>query len=87
MEILGPVIQTNSNLDRGLKQSFHPQVFLEVSCFKELHDFPLCSINLLHSIHNEQSLCTTIGQNESDLERGSVKHQTPFKKPALTVCL
>ena len=41
---LGPVIQTKSNLDQGLKQSFYLQVFLEVSCFKELNDFLLCSI-------------------------------------------
>ena len=69
-----------SNLVWGVKQSFYLQVFLEVSCFKELNDFLLCSIWLLDSIHNEQSLYTMIGLNENDLECGSVKHQlTPFK--------
>ena len=54
------VIQTKSNLDQGLKQSFYLQVFLEVIRFKELNDFLLCSIWLLYSIHNEQSLYTMI---------------------------
>ena len=40
----GPVISTKSNLDRGLNQSFYPQIFLEVSRFKELNDILLCSI-------------------------------------------
>ena len=64
-----------SNLDRGLKQSFYLQIFLEVSRFKELNDFLLCSICILNTIHNEQSLYTMIGQNENDLELGSVKHR------------
>ena len=68
----GLVSKTKSNLDRGLKQTFYRQVFLEVSRFKNLNDSLLCSIRILDSIQNEQSLYTTIGKNENDLERGSV---------------
>lgn len=49
----GLVIETKANLDWGLK------VFLKVSCykdFKELTDFPLCSIRLLDTIYNEYIL-------------------------------
>ena len=44
------------------KQSFDLQVFVEVSRFKEFHDFLLCSICLLDSTHNQQSLYTTTAQ-------------------------
>ena len=64
-----------SNLGWGLKQSFYFQVFLEVSCFKELTDLLLCSIYLLDAIHHEQHLYSTIEQNENDLQCGSVKHR------------
>ena len=64
-----------SNLAGGLKQSFYLQVFLEVSCFKELNDVLFSSICLLDTIHNEQSLYAMIGQNENDLERDSVEHR------------
>ena len=37
-----------------------------MSFLKELTDFLICSICLLNIIHNEQSLNTTIGQNEND---------------------
>ena len=30
---------------------------------------------LFHATHNEQSLYPTTGQNENDLEHGSVKHR------------
>ena len=58
-----------------------------MSRFKELNDFPLYSIWLLGSIHNEVFIYTTVGQNENDLERGSAKRRlfTPLKYPALKV--